>query len=208
MYTPAPFRVVDPEILSAMIARSPLATLVAVGPDGLCAAHAPLLYAPDQGVLMGHLARENPLSALDCEPALAVFTGPDAYVSPSYYASKLQHGKVVPTWDYEAVHVHGRLERFDDPHTLHEVVSALTDHFEADRPKPWSVSDAPERYVAGMLRAIVGIRLVIERIEAARKLSQNKNAADLAGVQAGLRASARPGDQAVAAQIESLDHDG
>ncbi len=213
MYAPAAFATDDPETLAAMIARAPLATLVVAGPGGLEAAHLPMLHDAAAGVLIGHLARGNPLAALDGAPAMAVFVGPEAYVSPGFYASKREHGKVVPTWNYEAVHVHGRLERFEQPEALLAVVTALTEQFEAERPAPWSVSDAPERYIAGLLKAIVGVRLVIARVEAVRKLSQNKDAADRAGVRAGLMASDRPGDRAVAALMEapspmkSLRHD-
>jgi transcriptional regulator len=211
MYAPPAFAIHDPETLAALIARAPLATLVVAGPDGLQAAHLPLLHdpeaGPETGVLIGHLARGNPVAARGGVPALAVFAGPDAYVSPGFYASKRQHGKVVPTWDYEAVHVHGRLERFDEPEALLRVVSILTDRFEAERSAPWSVSDAPEPYIAGMLRAIVGVRLVIERVEGARKLSQNKNAADFNGVRAGLAASDRGGDRAVAALMGTIEHE-
>jgi len=205
MYAPPAFAIDDPETLAAMIARAPLAMLVVAGPDGLGAAHLPMLHDREAGVLIGHLARANPLAASGGVPAMAVFVGPEAYVSPGFYPSKQAHGRVVPTWDYEAVHVHGRLERFDEPEALLAVVRALTERFEADRPQPWSVSDAPEAYVAGLLRAIVGVRLVIERVEGARKLSQNKDAADRAGVRAGLLASDRPGDQAVAALMENPD---
>jgi transcriptional regulator len=207
MYVPAPFAVDDPGSLSAMIARAPLATLVAAGPAGLNAAHLPMLHDREAGTLIGHLARSNPVASLGGVPALAIFAGPEAYVSPGFYASKREHGRVVPTWNYEAVHVHGRLEPFEDPQALLNVVETLTDRFEAERPTPWSVSDAPEPYIAGMLRAIVGIRLVIERVEGARKLSQNKNAADAAGVRAGLSESDRPGDRAVAALMDTLEHD-
>ncbi len=207
MYAPPAFAVDDPDTLAAMIARAPLATLVAAGPDGLEAAHLPLLHDREAGLLVGHLARGNPLAAQADGAAMAVFVGPEAYVSPGFYPSKQAHGRVVPTWDYEAVHVHGRLERFDDADTLLRLVTALTDRFEADRPAPWSVADAPGAYVAGLLRAIVGVRLVIERVEGVRKLSQNRDAADRAGVRAGLAASERPVERALAPLMEIHEHD-
>lgn len=206
MYAPTAFAVTDPAELAAMMARAPLATLVANTADGLEAAHLPLLYDADAGTLIGHLARQNPLAMLDGVQAMAMFSGASAYVSPGFYPSKAEHGRVVPTWNYETVHVHGRLERFDDPAELRAVVAALTDRFEADRPAPWSVDDAPDAYVQGLLRAIVGVRLVIERIEGVRKLSQNKSASDKAGVQAGLAASQSPGDRSVAALMRDTTH--
>ena len=207
MYAPSAFAIDDPRAVAELLARAPLATLVVSTPDGLEAAHLPLLYDAAAGVLTGHLTRANPIAPLDGVQALAVFGGASAYVSPGFYPSKREHGRVVPTWNYEAVHVHGRLERFDDPASLRAVVATLSDRFEAERSEPWSVDDAPEPYLAGMLRAIVGVRLHVERIEGVRKLSQNRDAADRAGVREGLAASARPGDQTVAALMETLEHD-
>lgn len=204
MYVPAAFAVDDPDVLAAMMARAPLATLIVGGPEGLEAAHLPMLHDAGAGTLTGHLARGHPVAARAGAAALAVFAGPEAYVSPGFYPSKREHGKVVPTWNYEAVHVHGRIETFDDAGTLLQVVAGLTDRFEADRPRPWTVSDAPETYVAGMLRGIVGVRLVIERVEGARKLSQNRSAADRAGVREGLSASGRSGDRALAELMETI----
>lgn len=207
MYAPAAFAIDDPATLSAIIARAPLATLVAAGPGGLEAAHLPMLYDAEARVLTGHLARGNPLAARQGAEALAVFRGADAYVSPSFYASKPAHGRVVPTWNYETVHIHGRLEVFDDPGRLLAVVSALTERFEADRPQPWAVDDAPEPYIAGLLRAIVGVRLHVERVDGARKLSQNRDALDRAGVRTGLAASDQQGDRALAALMETPDEE-
>jgi transcriptional regulator len=130
---------------------------------------------------------------------MAVFTGPDAYVSPGWYPSKAVHGRVVPTWNYEAVRIHGRLTWHDDPNWLHAHVAAVSARFEAGRPAPWSIDDAPADYIAGMLNGIVGVTLTIDRIEAVRKLSQNRNEADRAGVIAGLCATGRAKDAAVAA---------
>lgn len=211
MYAPSAFAVDDRATLAGLIAAAPLATLVAPTRQGLEAAHLPMLYDAESGILTGHLARANPLAGAstlgDGVRALAVFGGASAYVSPGFYPSKRAHGRAVPTWNYEAVHVHGRLERFDDAGALLAVVAALSDRFEAERPEPWRVDDAPEAYIAGLLRAIVGVRLHVERIEGVRKLSQNRDAADRAGVREGLAASGRPQDRAVAAQMETLDHE-
>ena len=205
MFAPSPFAIDDPEVVADLLARAPLATLIVATPEGLEAAHLPLLYDAASGVLSGHLARANPLARMDGVQALAVFSGAQAYVSPGFYPSKRAHGRVVPTWNYEAVHVHGGLERFDEPGALRAVVAALSDRFEAERPQPWSVDDAPEPYLAGMLRAIVGVRLHAQRIEGVRKLSQNRDAADRAGVREGLSGSGRPGDRVTAALMETLE---
>ena len=206
MYAPAAFAVTDPAELAAMMARAPLATLVVTTDERLEAAHLPLLHDVEAGTLVGHLARQNPVAAMDGVPAMAIFNGASAYVSPGFYPSKAEHGRVVPTWNYQTVHVYGRLERFDDPAELRAVVAALTDRFESDRPAPWSVEDAPETYVAGLLNAIVGVRLVIQRMEGDRKLSQNRSASDKAGVRDGLAASSSPGDRAVAALMKDEPH--
>lgn len=206
MYTQTAFAIDAPEDLAAVIGRAPFASLVVAGPDGIEAAHLPMLYDAEAKALVGHVARANPMAKRDGAKALAVLIGPNAYVSPSFYPSKAEHGRAVPTWNYEAVHVHGRLECFEAPDALHAVVSKLSDHFEAGRAEPWSVGDAPRGYIATMLRAITGVRLHIERIEGLRKLSQNKDAADRAGVVAGLSASELAGDRMVAALMAEQDH--
>jgi transcriptional regulator len=132
---------------------------------------------------------------------MALFMGPDAYVSPSWYAAKREHGKVVPTWNYVAVHAYGPVEFFEDPERLLEVVTRLTELHERPRAEPWAVSDAPAPFVRAQLKAIVGLRLPIARIEGKRKMSQNRSAADRAGVAAGLAASERASERAAAALI-------
>lgn len=206
MYSPAAFREDRIEILHAAIAAARLATLVTVGPEGPEATHLPLLLDPDPapfGALSGHLARANPQARIDPKgmPALVIFQGPDAYVTPSWYASKREHGRVVPTWNYVAVHCRGRLETFDDEDRLRDIVTRLTARHEESRAEPWAVSDAPAAFVDANLRAIIGIRLVIERIEGKWKLSQNRPDADREGVAAGLAASDDPADRAVAAAM-------
>jgi transcriptional regulator len=196
MYIPTHFSEPRIEVLHAAIRRTGLATLVSLTPDGLIASHAPLLLDPEPapyGTLIGHLARANP-HARAADPAvqtLAIFQGPDGYITPSSYEAKAETGKVVPTWNYVAIHAYGTLEVFDDPERLLDVVSRLTDHHETPRAAPWAVSDAPADFVRGMLKGIVGIALPIARLEGKAKLSQNRPAGDQARVIAGLLAEGR-----------------
>ena len=204
MYTPAAFREDRPEILHPLIRSARLATLVSNGADGVPeVTHLPLSLTADGTRLIGHLARANPhvqgLAAAG--RAVAIFRGPEAYVSPNWYPGKAEHHKVVPTWNYEAVHAAGPVELVEDPAALHAIVSELTREKEAAQPRPWAVADAPEPFVAGQLRAIIGLVLRIETLIGKRKLSQNRSAADREGATAGLAASADPRDQAVAAAM-------
>jgi transcriptional regulator len=147
----------------------------------------------ERGVLLGHLARNNDQWRTPViGEALVIAHGPDAYVSPSWYPSKAEHGRVVPTWNYATVHVYGTLQVHDDPDWLAELVGRLTDRHEATRPHPWAVTDAPPPFIAGQLRAIVGIELVISRVAVKVKMSQNRPGADIDGVVAGLRADGHP----------------
>ncbi|MBP5124010.1 FMN-binding negative transcriptional regulator [Pseudomonas protegens] len=200
MYLPRAFVDEDLARLQQLILGSRLATLVTWGALGLQASHLPLLLDPVEGAngtLYGHLAKANPQCAelAAGAEALVIFTGEDAYVSPSFYPSKAEHGKVVPTWNYVAVHAYGQPEVFSDPERLLKVVGGLTERHEAGRPQPWQVTDAPADYLEGMLRAIVGFALPIQRLEGKRKLSQNRSAEDIAGVREGLAASADLRDQ-------------
>jgi transcriptional regulator len=201
MYAPPSFRVTDPQKLRAMIARLRFATLVVNGPDGPVAAHLPMVAEAERPeVLLGHVARANPIVPLlrEAPTALACFVGPDAYVTPAWYASKREHGKVVPTWNYIAVQARGRIEPVDDAEGLRRIVAALTDAMETGRPEAWAVDDAPADFVAGMLKAIVGFRLLVSALEGSAKLSQNRPEADRVGVVEGLAASAEGTDRAVA----------
>ena len=190
MYLPPHFEQQDRVALQALMREHPLAALVASGPDGLTADHVPLEFdatAGEHGTLVGHVARANPLwQAAAGKPVLAIFRGPQAYVSPSWYPSKAGTHKVVPTWNYAVVHAHGVLEAVDNAPWLRELVGRLTDRHEAPRPAPWSVGDAPADYVQTMLRAIVGIRIPIERLVGKWKVSQNRSQADREGVAQGL----------------------
>lgn len=208
MYTPSAFRLESLPELHEHILATRLAILVSHGPQGLEASHIPLLLDPDAGefgTLHGHLARANPhWRALAAGEVMVIFPGVDAYISPGFYAAKAEHGKVVPTWNYETVHAYGQAEVFTDAQRLLQVVSGLTDRHEARQAQPWSVSDAPTDYIDGMLKAIVGFSIPIARLEGKRKLGQNRSNADLQGVQAGLSASSDPGDQALAGAMKNL----
>ncbi len=191
MYIPAAFRIKDRTALHAAIGGHGLATLVTATAAGPVATHLPLLLDPDEGplgTLYGHVARANPhWSATTLGDALAIFRGPDSYVSPSWYPAKAEHGRVVPTWDYVAIHAAGQVTFFDEPERLLDVVRRLTEKHEASRETPWAVADAPDDYIAGMLRGIVGLRLPIARLEGSCKMSQNRSAADRAAVLEALR---------------------
>ncbi|WP_207484103.1 FMN-binding negative transcriptional regulator [Arenibaculum pallidiluteum] len=203
MYVPAAFRIEDLPELHAVIAQTGLATVVSGGAEGLVASHVPLLLDPAAGplgTLYGHLARANPQArSIAAGEALAIFGGPDGYVTPSWYATKWETGRVVPTWNYVAVHAYGPVQVFEEPERLRAVVEALTERHEAGREEPWRVSDAPEDFLRGQLKGIVGIAIPIVRIEGKRKLGQNRPRADREGVVAGLGASAREGDRRTAA---------
>lgn len=200
MYTPRAFALDDLPELQQLIRHTRLAQLVTFGEHGLQASHLPLLLNPDEGpngTLYGHLAKANRQwqDLQNGSEALVIFAGAEAYVSPGFYPAKAEHGKVVPTWNYVAVHAYGQPEVFTDPQRLLQVVEGLTERHEAGRPQPWKVADAPADYIDGMLKAIVGFALPIQRLEGKRKLSQNRNAEDIAGVRDGLAASADPRDQ-------------
>lgn len=203
MYNPKAFALEDLPQLHGMMNDCRLAVLITHGEHGLQACHLPLLLDTQQGPngsLYGHMARANP-QWRDLEAgaeALVVFAGADAYVSPGFYPSKAEHGKVVPTWNYVAVHAYGTAEVFSDPHRLRNLVGALTDRHESGRAQPWSIDDAPAEYIDSMLKAIVGFALPIQRLEGKRKLSQNRSPADVAGVRNGLAASPDPQDQTLA----------
>ncbi|MGO8914757.1 MAG: FMN-binding negative transcriptional regulator [Stellaceae bacterium] len=191
MYLPADFREDRVDMLHQAIRQIALGTLVTLGEDGLFASHVPMLVDAEPapfGTLTGHIARANPQwQSLKPEvDALAVFTGPHAYVSPGWYATKRETGKVVPTWNYVAIHATGRLRFFDDAERLRGIVTRLTDSHEQRRAEPWKVTDAPADFIAGMLKAIVGFELTIAKLEGKWKMSQNRPAADHAGIVEGL----------------------
>jgi transcriptional regulator len=192
MYLPPHFEEQDVAVLHNAIRGAGLATLVTAGMDGPIASHIPLVLEPapePYGRLVGHVSRANPhwRAADRTGQSLAIFLGPDAYVSPSLYAAKHRTGKVVPTWNYVAIHAYGRLRTFDQPHRLLEVVTQLTERQESGRSQPWAVSDAPPEFIASQLQGIVGVELTIERLEGKWKMSQNRPAEDWPGIVHGLK---------------------
>jgi transcriptional regulator len=204
MYRPRAFARDDLEQLYGALGRAGLATVVTTGPGGMIASHVPLLLdreAGEHGALLGHVARANPQWRAP-GPALVIVQGPDAYISPSMYATKAIEPRVVPTWDYVAIHVRGELVTHDDPAWVTRLVTRLTDHHERDRDQRWAVADAPMDYIASMAKAIVGIEIRIDSIEGVGKLSQNRPAADRASVVEQLDAGA-PGERAVAELIRA-----
>lgn len=210
MYCPAAFRQDHLPTLHAQIQACGLAIVTSSGAQGLQASHLPLLLEPGEGefgTLYGHFARANghwrDLAA--GAEVLVVFSGADAYVHPGWYPAKAEHGKVVPTWNYIAVHVWGQAEVFDESERLLQLVSRLSERHEQGRPQPWAVSDAPRDYIDSMLRAMVGFALPIRRLEGKWKLSQNRSSNDQAGVRTGLATSNNPRDHELAARMNHTD---
>ncbi len=216
MYIPAHFAADDAAVRD-LLARHGAADLITLTADGLLATMLPFAFEPaagDHGALYGHVARNNDQWRKPAQgESLAIVRGPDAYVSPSWYAAKAEHGRVVPTWNYVTAHVYGQLVVHDDPAWVEDVVRRLTAKHEAARLESpgqapaWSVDDAPRTFVEGQLRAIVGLELLITRIEAKAKLSQNRPVTDIGGVVAGL--AARGDDRSAdAVRRANQDRDG
>lgn len=207
MHLPKQFEV-SAEDTAALLSKGGFGHLVTPAPDGsLEVTSMPLLYDAESHSLVGHLARPNPQWRYAGEAeSVAIIPGVDAYVTPSYYPSKQETQKAVPTWNYEALYVHGRPHAHDDRDWLREHVTRLTDNHESGRPAPWQVSDAPDRFIASQLKGIVGIQLVITRVVAKAKLNQNRSAADRSGVIRGL-AQGTPPEQETAAQMVALGLD-
>jgi transcriptional regulator len=200
MYRPAHFAEDRPDVVFEMIGRGALGHVVVSTTDGFDTTPVPLIVKELGEVrsLRGHVARANPIWRAAPRAALVIVPVVDAYVSPSWYPSKAEHGKVVPTWNYEVVNVHGRLVAHDDTAWVERLVRDLTDVHEAAFSDPWSVDDAPDDFVHKQLRAIVGIEIVVDRVEAKRKLSQNRSDEDRDGVVVGLRSRGSAGAAAVA----------
>lgn len=199
MYTPPFNRADDEDELRELVAAVRVGWLVISRAGAAPAATLlPLVWKGDS--VVAHFAKANPhwREIADDTPALFIVTGPDAYVSPSWYPAKAEHGKVVPTWNYSAVHLTGTARVHDDPQWLRAAVTDLTDQHEGSRDEPWHVSDAPDAYIDGQLRGIVGVELTVTGVEGKAKLSQNRSDADREGVVDGLRADGRPGDLGVA----------
>jgi transcriptional regulator len=187
MYVPAHFREDRIPVLHDAMRQIGFATLVTQGPDGIEANHLPLLLDGEAGILRGHVARANPVWKhwQSGAEALAIYLGPDAYISPNWYPTKAETGKAVPTWNYLTVHARGTITVIEDADWLRAHVAALSDRHEAGRPEPWSIGDAPPAYIASLLRAIVGLEIAVTSLEGKWKLSQNRPA-DIDGVKAGL----------------------
>jgi transcriptional regulator len=208
MYLPASFKEERVAVLHDAIRNIKLGTLVTLGSEGFEASPLPMLIDPETGpfgTLIGHLARANPQwKRAAAEPeALVTFLGPNGYVTPSWYKTKRETGKVVPTWNYITVHAYGTPRFIQDRDELLDIVTRLTTRHESARKDPWAVTDAPADYIDGMLKAIVGIALPITRLEGKWKLSQNRNPADIAGVREGT--AAEPGDDAAALAAAMAD---
>ncbi|MFO1223242.1 MAG: FMN-binding negative transcriptional regulator [Burkholderiaceae bacterium] len=189
MYLPAHFEETRPVRLRALLRENPLATWVVQADGGLQVNHIPFMLDADRGphgTLVGHVARANPVWR-SLGPSVAVFQGPQAYISPSWYPSKREHGKVVPTWNYAVVHAHGTPRAIEAPDEVLAIVTRLTQTHEAGSAVPWAVSDAPADYIEQMLKAIVGIEIAVERWVGKWKASQNRGVPDRLGTVAGLR---------------------
>lgn len=210
MYQPHHHREARLDLQHALIRAHPLGTLVTIGAEGLVANPVPFLLddlSGPLGLLRAHVARANPLWR-DHDPsvaALVIFHGPQAYVTPSWYATKRESGKVVPTWNYVTVHAYGRMAVVEDRSWLLAQITALTKDMEKNRAEPWFVTDAPEPFIEATLDQIVGLEIPIDRIEGKWKLSQNRPRADRDGVISGLFASPNPEHQAMAKLMAALE---
>jgi len=193
MYNPPHFSVSDPGTLHRIIREHPLGILVTAGADGLDANHIPFEFDPaagPAGLLTGHVARANPVwqQCAGGADVLVIFRGNESYISPNWYPSKHETHRLVPTWNYEVVHAHGRLTVRDDERFIRGVLARLTRAHEAQEPRPWKMGDSPADYIEGMVRAVVGIEIMITRLEGKSKLSQNREARDVQGAAQTLRA--------------------
>jgi transcriptional regulator len=203
MYLPRSFEETRSDVLHGLLHAYPFATLVSVEGGAPTANHLPLERVGD--VLHGHVARGNELARLDGAPVLAIFQGPQGYISPNWYPSKRETGREVPTWNYAVVHVHGRLRVIEDATWLRRLLETLTDRHEAGQPQPWHIADAPADHIEQSLRAIVGIEIAIDRIEGKFKLSQNHPARNRDGVVAGLRGRGAGADLALADLMSEIN---
>ncbi|MEM7069041.1 MAG: FMN-binding negative transcriptional regulator [Pseudomonadota bacterium] len=206
MFQPPIFQEKRQEVMEELIMAHPFATIVASETGLLTADHVPLVLksSPDNPHLQGHIAVANPLFRKTEKPfeVLTIFQGPQTYVTPSWYASKQEHGKVVPTWNYVVVHVRGELRFTREPNWLLQHLDDLTRQHESHRPEPWAVSDAPSDFIERQLRGLVGFEIAIKDIEGIWKVSQNKTLKDWTGVQAGLEESMNPDAMEIARLVE------
>ncbi len=208
MYNPRHFRSTDRDAIAELVRQHPLGLIISTGADGIVANPLPFLYFPQEGehgVLRAHQARANPQwqGFAQNSTCLIVFQGEEGYISPSWYASKASTHQVVPTWNYAMVQMHGNVRTTEDPAWLHSQITALTAMQEQRMPQPWQVTDAPADFIERQKRAIVGLEITVTRLDAKWKMSQNRSAADQAGVVQGLReAPAREGAEALARAME------
>ncbi len=206
MYLPRVFEETDRSTLRRFMQSHPLATLVTMAEDGPCADHVPLLAFEENEeiVLRGHVARANPLwRQIEANSTvLVVFHDSGGYISPSWYATKAETERVVPTWNYAAVHARGKARTQHGPEWLHSFLTTLTDTFESTRTSPWKLSDAPDAYVQAQMKAIVGIEIAVNSLIGKWKMSQNRQSRDIEGVIQGLRSTQDPSSTAIADEIE------
>jgi transcriptional regulator len=206
MYLPTQFKEESVPAMHAAMRAARIGTLVTLGEDGMEASHVPMLVDPEPapyGTLRGHVSKGNPQwrrTKADV-PALAMFLGPNAYITPAWYETKRQTGKVVPTWNYVAVHAYGTVRFFQDAEPLLDIVTRLTRTHESGRAEPWAVTDAPADFIQSQLKGIVGFELPIVRLEGKWKMSQNRSAEDRAGVVEGLRREGGPAEAVVASIV-------
>ncbi len=204
MYIPPLFEEHRLPVLHELIRSHPLGLLVVASPEGLEGHHVPFFLSPHpapHGTLQGHVARTNPVwqKVSEQQSVMVVFSGPEAYVSPSWYPTKQEHGRVVPTWNYAAVHAHGTLRVRDDPAWLRSQMHALTAQQEMVFESPWTMDDAPDDFIERLVQAVVGLELIITRLEGKWKISQNPPPQNQEGVIQGLEASDQPGSMEMAA---------
>jgi len=200
VYVPSHFEGGDADAMIERLLRRWSSTLITIDADGApVASHVPILWDAEKRIATGHIARANPQWKHGPGKGLIVLKGPEAYVTPGWYPSKAEHGKTVPTWNYEAVHLTGDVEWFDDPARLEALVRHLSSVHEQGRAAPWTIEDAPRTYIDALLRGFIGVTLKAERVEAKRKLSQNKSDADFGGVERGMAAGGEPMAHEVAA---------
>jgi transcriptional regulator len=210
MYVPASFKMTEQSDVLALMRANPFAALISHDSDGLTATHAPTItrQAGETLVIECHLARPNPhwkrLAANPDADVLMIFSGPDAYIRPGWYPSKAEGGKTVPTWNYAIVHAYGRVEIIQDGAWLLRHVTELSEQQESPYEIPWKTSDAPEQYIAALIRGIVGIRLSVSRVDAKAKMGQNRDTRDALGAADGLVARAERSDLTVSAMMRAV----
>lgn len=212
MYIPPHFEELRTEVMHELIRARPLASVITLSHDGIDANHIPLQLSPREGqlgTLRGHVARSNSVwkNSVQTVEALALFHGPDSYISPSWYPTKAENGKAVPTWNYAVVHAYGALRVIDDAAWLRAHLEALTAQNEAAFSDPWQLSDAPHDFTEKLIGAVVGIEMVISRLSGKWKISQNQPPQNRAGIVQGLRTSGGPERLEMAALIEGAENE-